>query len=642
MAPVELYIYDLSNGIAKNLSYQLTGRQFDGIWHTSVVAFGKEVYYGPYNPGPVPGIQIVEPGRSHHGRPMLVENMGDTQIDEETFWEYIQELQSVYTGDKYHLIEFNCNGFSNDCVGFLTGGSIPSYIKELPTDFFATPFGQQLRPMIDQIFRRTLPAPSSTPRAFLPAPTLATTSGAEAAILTSPIHICTNSASFNSLLRSNKAVVAFFTSDTCAPCKMISPVFGKVATEKNRDGAAFIEVNMSNGMSGVVAQDHGISATPTFLFFLSGSKTDELRGVNAIELRSKVDLLLYEAFPLHPHVKLDLPAIRAVSLKPIIYSQPPSFDAAYGKLASFIEASSAPDKSAVVTAFKAEILPFLKVRFPPATANGKEKAQPNTSVPQSFLASFAKVTITLLNNLQPAELFPVVDFWRVAVLDDRVASWLGLAGTRKDGPQTDITQKIFVKVVALHEEAHAVPRNLLLTTLRLASNCFMSSDLTRHILTPSTTSSASVAPRSTLTSVLIPALLHDDDSTRTAAASLAFNIAQDVQKPLMEAGGKTPESTNSDMDAEWQVEIVSALVEALSRESSNEAIVHRLTASLALMLHLSPFYAESVAPLLEVLQTREMMLAKLAPVSVDGKGALAFGRELQKLIREVASLCPPS
>lgn len=31
-SPVELYVYDLSNGMARQLSAQLTGRQIDGIW----------------------------------------------------------------------------------------------------------------------------------------------------------------------------------------------------------------------------------------------------------------------------------------------------------------------------------------------------------------------------------------------------------------------------------------------------------------------------------------------------------------------------------------------------------------------------------------------------------------------------------
>ena len=30
---VQLYVYDLSNGLAKQLSRSLTGRQIDGIWY---------------------------------------------------------------------------------------------------------------------------------------------------------------------------------------------------------------------------------------------------------------------------------------------------------------------------------------------------------------------------------------------------------------------------------------------------------------------------------------------------------------------------------------------------------------------------------------------------------------------------------
>jgi hypothetical protein len=74
-APVEVYVYDLSKGLASQLSLQLTGKQIDGVWlvssgmrfmcllttlyrHTSVVVFGKEIFYGQ-------GICEAEPGRSH-------------------------------------------------------------------------------------------------------------------------------------------------------------------------------------------------------------------------------------------------------------------------------------------------------------------------------------------------------------------------------------------------------------------------------------------------------------------------------------------------------------------------------------------------------------------------------------------------
>lgn len=33
--PVKVYVYDLSNGLARQLSLQLTGKQIDGIWLVS-------------------------------------------------------------------------------------------------------------------------------------------------------------------------------------------------------------------------------------------------------------------------------------------------------------------------------------------------------------------------------------------------------------------------------------------------------------------------------------------------------------------------------------------------------------------------------------------------------------------------------
>lgn len=124
--PVKLYVYDLSNGLARQMSLQLTGRQIDGIWHTSIVVYGKEIFYGQ-------GINITAPGRSHHGQPLQIVDLGSTDIDEGTLNEYLDEMKEHYTADKYHLLEFNCNSFTNDCAAFLTGGSIPDYIKGQPS-----------------------------------------------------------------------------------------------------------------------------------------------------------------------------------------------------------------------------------------------------------------------------------------------------------------------------------------------------------------------------------------------------------------------------------------------------------------------------------------------------------------------------
>lgn len=38
---VTLNLYDLSQGMAKNMSRMIIGKQVDGIWHTGIVVYGK-------------------------------------------------------------------------------------------------------------------------------------------------------------------------------------------------------------------------------------------------------------------------------------------------------------------------------------------------------------------------------------------------------------------------------------------------------------------------------------------------------------------------------------------------------------------------------------------------------------------------
>jgi len=146
MSNVECYLYDLSRGMAKTMSQLLLGRQIDGIWHTAIVAFGKEYFFGGS------GISYCAPGTTHLGPPQEKIPLGRTEVDQGTFETYIEELgKDMFAGHTYKLFEHNCNNFSSEAAQFLTGNDIPSHITQLPSDVLATPFGQAIKMQMENI-----------------------------------------------------------------------------------------------------------------------------------------------------------------------------------------------------------------------------------------------------------------------------------------------------------------------------------------------------------------------------------------------------------------------------------------------------------------------------------------------------------
>lgn len=627
--------------MARQLSRQLTGRQIDGIWHTSVVVFGKEVFYGQ-------GISTTLPGRSHHGAPLQVIDMGNTSIDEETFDEYLTEIRDHYTSDKYHLLDFNCNSFTNDCIGFLTGGSIPDFIKDLPADFLSTPFGAALRPTIDAMFRRPT-SNEATPSIPSPAPVPSPTSDSQlaasilqavaaqaqsstplaTATVGTPLHAVTNPSSFHSFLRTHRAAVAFFTSATCPPCKMIEPVFEKLAKEKgvkfDGSGVGFAKIDIGAGLGSNVASEWSVRATPTFIFFLEGQKVDELKGADANELQTQIDFLAFRAYPPHPHSSISVPAVEALSLSPILFMQVPSFETVLSKLSSFIRAAEDwpkenNSKDQVERILSEIVGPYLKTRF----------STPPPSKPiaasQSMLVSWSQATLMLSRGLPMPSLFPLIDLWRLAVLDSSIAGWLFTVSS------SDPLSVMLAKATEALRSSESTPglRNLILITLRLFSNAFATPTLLKKLFFPEM--------KSAITAMLINSLLHTDTAVRTAASSLAFNFSVTLQKGRIEKirGNNYAEAVAEDED--WEVEVVSAVVEALDRETSSEEVVHRLTASLAFLIRLSPFYEAQICPLLESLQARSILQSKLGKGGKDGG---TTKKEVKRLVEEVAlKLCP--
>jgi hypothetical protein len=141
---VELYVYDLSQGLARQLSTQFLGKAIEGIWHTGVGVYGKEYYFGG-------GIQSVPLKQSPYGNPVQVAELGTTQVPQDIFEEYLREIQPRYSQETYSLMKHNCNNFSDEVCQFLVGTGIPEYILRLPEEVLNSPMGPMLRPMIENL-----------------------------------------------------------------------------------------------------------------------------------------------------------------------------------------------------------------------------------------------------------------------------------------------------------------------------------------------------------------------------------------------------------------------------------------------------------------------------------------------------------
>jgi hypothetical protein len=111
---VELYVYDLSRGMARAMSRQFLGIQLDAVYHTAIVMDNIEYFFGA-------GVQTCVAGQTHHGRPMEIIKLGSTHLPIETILDYLESLKQVYTPESYDLFAHNCNNFSHDFSMFLVG-----------------------------------------------------------------------------------------------------------------------------------------------------------------------------------------------------------------------------------------------------------------------------------------------------------------------------------------------------------------------------------------------------------------------------------------------------------------------------------------------------------------------------------------
>ncbi|KAN0062595.1 hypothetical protein ACQY0O_005127 [Thecaphora frezii] len=664
--PVKLCVYDLSQGLARQLSLALTGRQIDGIWHTSIVAWDREYFFGQ-------GISIVAPGTSHHGAPLETYDLGHTAIDRETFENLLlADLKHRFQPQDYNLLTWNCNNFTQEVAQILTGADIPDHIRSLPNDFLSTPFGQMMKPQIEAMFRgpgapsassasdvvASVGAPGSAPsaassllgqlasRAYAGNGPISSPNGAVASASASssdnPIRNIHTKADLDALLGAFPCVAALFTSETCPPCRIIESEFAALAQHHHvaegqagpHKRVAFAQVNVGPATQALM-QACNIWATPTVSCYTNGTLGNQVKGVDVRQLKTAVELMVFEVYPPHPHtqIKRPLKSCRSIPITPHAFRAVPNLQSALQKLDAAISehrATSFADKADMQDARKqlsATVIPFLE-----ASLDAKNQMAPKFE--PRHLEALDRATAPLLRILAAEQLFPLVDMLRLTLLIDEFAA--ALLAEIHDACQASgsVLLATLDKVQSLTSDGgwEANRRPLYLTAARLLGNLTASERFLNAV-------EHHEPLRQKVLDLTTSLLLCPDAGVRSAAATSSFNIALHehwMRPEWINRDASASPSLGSRLGEAWETEMVSALVQAVSNENESDEALHRLCASLLLTLHLSQYWQDHVAPLLEVLEAGQGFKAKLASSVVRGSGK---SEELSGLLQDLETLC---
>ena len=91
------------------------------------------------------------------------------------------------------------------------------------------------------------------------------------------------------VIKAEGAVVADFYSDSCIPCKRLSPVLSELE-ETYGDALKVVKINVNFDMA--LAEQYEVQAAPTLIFFQDGVEKDRRKGlVKKAELVEIIDSL---------------------------------------------------------------------------------------------------------------------------------------------------------------------------------------------------------------------------------------------------------------------------------------------------------------------------------------------------------------
>lgn len=283
---VNLFVYDISNGMARTLSPMLLGRVVEGVWHTSIVVFGKEFYFQG-------GIAIDQPKTTPFGQPVRTISMGVTELTEDDLNSYLFAIRDQFTPESYNVFEHNCNHFSNTVCEFLTGANIPKDIMDQAKEYKNTPIGQFIQGLENQ-HKNVNAHPQNT----IPPQFGFQGFGGTSQQQVNPnfnqsvqghsknVHELKDIISYTEMISGNDKVVVDFYANWCGPCKMIKPEYERLA-DANVGVIKFCSVNVDTAQD--ISMTLGIKSMPTFLFIYQGSEVARVVGGDPNKLRGAVE-----------------------------------------------------------------------------------------------------------------------------------------------------------------------------------------------------------------------------------------------------------------------------------------------------------------------------------------------------------------
>ena len=438
---------------------------------------------------------------------------------------------------------------------FLVGKGIPDHITSLPQTVLNTPFGQMLKPQLDSAMRgitqapvpqnnvpRTTSRPQSIPNGLSSRPQTSVSISQKKEEVLGVVYKPTRLKQLDDLLASAKdsCAVIFFTSATCPPCKIVYPAYDELAAEAGSK-AVLIKVDLTDAYE--IGAKYQVRVTPTFMSFIKGEKESEWSGANEAQLRGNVRLLIQMAHPPHPHTLLRLPTLQRLHKTPITYTKIPPMEKLIAKM------GTSGSDLAVGT-----LKDFVTTR---QQSGAVEAPLPDLPAVSVFMS-------TSFQHLPPESLFPIVDLFRLALVDPRVSGYYA----------EDASETVFRILNTVNRLDTSCPYQLRIVTIHMACNLFTSPLFPiKLFLEPS---------YSTPLCQLVTSSLLDNEhlAVRVAASSLVFNIAASNHQQRMQGNANIlPESS--------QVELIAGLLEAIGRERESKDGMKGLLMAVGLLKYMT-------------------------------------------------------